>query len=516
MHMLITGADSLLARSFITALPANATVRAVDVAFSEPIPNAENITGHLRDTAFLDVILADITHTVHLASLYTRLADDNASLEEATRGSYQLANAAAAVGVQRILLGSTLDFFAPLWDRYRADESWRPRPRPSLDQLCVYLAEVALREVARVTNVPTLCLRLGKVVDDAHAASHPYDRRWLHVDDAVSALLRGLEVEAEGWRVYHIGAAGERTRVPVAQAGEKAFGYQPRHDFAECWSSEEPTPPFQLPAPIPARPIRKVVVFGAGGPLGASLAEALAPHYTVRLTDVKPVEELMAIPPQSPGAPLPVPPSSPHEWQVVDVRDAEQVHAACAGMDAIVNVSVVRHDPVDAFRVNAIGAYNVMAAAVAHGIQRVVHTGPFMLGPRGDGGYDWDNFLVDDIPPRPGVWWVYLPSKLLGQEICRIFAEHYGLCVPTLTFAQFVNPAVLPRPEGMRISTLAVSWMDAANAIRCALAIDGLPSPYEYMHIGADTPLSVFPNEKAKRLLNWQPRDRFEEVYARR
>jgi hypothetical protein len=36
------------------------------------------------------------------------------------------------------------------------------------------------------------------------------------------------------------------------------------------------------------------------------------------------------------------------------------------------------------------------------------------------------------------------------------------------------------------------------------------------MHIGADTPLGVFPNGKAKRLLDWQPRDDFAEVYARR
>ena len=511
MHLLITGADSLLARALIAALPAGVTVRGVDAAFSAPIPGVETVTGHLRDTDFLAAVLAGVTHIVHLAPLYTRLADDNASLEEATRGSYQLANAAAAAGTQRILLGSTLDFFAPLWDHYLPDESWRPRPQPSLDQLCPYLAEVTLREVARVTALPTLCLRLGAVVDDGYAASHPYDRRWLHVEDGVAALLRGLEVEFEGWRVYHIGAAGERTRVPVAQAGEEPFNYRPRHDFAERWESEVPSPVFQLPAPIPVQPIHKVVVFGAGGPLGAALAEELAPHYTLRLTDVKPVEELMAIPPQSPGAPLPVPPQPPHEWRVVDVRDPAQVLVACAGMDAIVNVSVLRNDPVDAFRVNTNGAFNVMAAALAHNIQRVVHTGPFMLGQRGGGGYDWDTFLVDDIPPRPGVWWVYLPSKLLGQEICRIFAEQYGLSVPTLTFAQFVNPAVLPE----RISTLAVSWMDAANAIRCALAVAGLPSAYEYMHIGADTPLGVFPNEKAKRLLGWQPRDRFEEVYRR-
>ncbi|MBI3958027.1 MAG: NAD(P)-dependent oxidoreductase, partial [Chloroflexi bacterium] len=295
MYLLITGADSLLARAFIAALPAGVTVRAVDAAFAAPIPGAETVTGHLRDTDFLAAILADVTHIVHLAPLYTRLADDNATLEEAMRGTYQLANAAAAAGVQRILLGSSLDFFAPLWDRYLVDESWRPRPQPMLDQLCTYLAEVTVREVTRVTVLPALCLRLGAVVDDAHAATHPYDRRWLHLEDGVAALLRGLEVETEGWRIFHIPAAGDRVRVPVAQAGEEPFNYQPRHDFATRWASEGAIPTFQRPAPIPARPIRNVAVFGAGGPLGAALAEELAPHYTLRLTDVKPVEELMNV-----------------------------------------------------------------------------------------------------------------------------------------------------------------------------------------------------------------------------
>ncbi len=182
MHLLITGADSLLARALIAALPSDVSIRAVDAAFSAPIPGAETHTGHLRDTDFLTTTLADVTHIVNLTPLYTRLADDNATLDEATRGSYQLANASAAAGVQRLILGSTLDFFAPLWENFRADESWRPRPQPTLEQLCPYLAEVALREVARVTNLTTVCLRLGAVVDDVHAASHPYDRRWLHIE----------------------------------------------------------------------------------------------------------------------------------------------------------------------------------------------------------------------------------------------------------------------------------------------------------------------------------------------
>jgi len=184
--------------------------------------------------------------------------------------------------------------------------------------------------------------------------------------------------------------------------------------------------------------------------------------------------------------------------------------AACAGMDAIINCTVLRNDPADAFLVNTLGAYNVMRAAVAHGIQRVVHTGPFMLGAHDRTGYDWDHDIVDDVPPRPGRDWVYFMSKYFGQEICRIFAEAHGLVVPALTFCQFVEPST---PCGPYIHPLTISWGDAARAIRCALETPALPSPFEYFHIGADLPHGVFRNDKAKRLLRWQPHDTLEMHY---
>jgi nucleoside-diphosphate-sugar epimerase len=211
-------------------------------------------------------------------------------------------------------------------------------------------------------------------------------------------------------------------------------------------TASTPSPAAELlPRPIqrsdnPRDTVRRVVVYGAGGPLAAATTELLQHDHVLRLTDARPLVEIVARDePQSPGAPLPHLLDVPHELAVVDVTDYQQVLAAARGMDAIINCTVVRPHPVDAFRVNMLGAYNVMRASVELGIRRVVHTGPFQAGLEHPAGYwdDWD--LVDDVPARPGDQ-LYLLTKLLGQEICRIFAEEHGLNVAALLFCSFVAP----------------------------------------------------------------------------
>ncbi len=248
-----------------------------------------------------------------------------------------------------------------------------------------------------------------------------------------------------------------------------------------------------------------MVIFGAGGPLATATARELAPHYTLRLTDARSIEAILQAPPQSAFAPRPERADASLDWQVVDVTDADQVMRACEGMDAIINCTVIRRDTAGAFRVNAAGAFTVMQAAVANGIRRVVHTGPYLIGREGAAGYDWDVRVVDDVPARPGGYWdLYMHSKLCGQEIVRAFAHQHGLEVPALYFNDFVDPQ---HGDPVPHNPFIISWADAARAIRCALEVPMLPSPFEIMHVNTDAPHGVFPNDKAKRLLNWQPQD---------
>ena len=511
--LLITGADSPLARAVIAALPAGTVLRAADIEFSVPhAPHVDARAGDLRDEAFVAGLLDGVGTVLHLAPIATRLGDDLATLDHATRGSYVLATAAHAAGVRRIVLGGTLDLFEQLPAHYRVSEAWRPRPRPVLGDLCAYLPERTLRELARDGSVATLCLRFGTIVDDAQAAGLPYNRRWLHLDDAVQAVLLALAWDEPGWTIAHITAAGERSKIRLSRRTQTALGYRPQHDFGARWSSEAPDG-IEPAATIGQRQVHKVVIFGAGGPLAAAAAPELAADYTLRLADLRSPEELAAAPPQSPGAPQLQALEAPHETLVVDVTDPQAVLDACRGMDAIINCTVIRTDPVEAFRVNVLGAANVLNAALAHDIRRVVHTGPFLIGLSGAASYVWDDYIVDDVPPRPGSGHdieVYLHSKYLALELCRIYAEHHGFDIPALLFCNFINPEYGRDDE---LHPLSVSWRDAARALKLAL-VAALPSPFEVLHINADLPHGVFPNAKAKRVLGWQPRDDLRSLWS--
>lgn len=257
----------------------------------------------------------------------------------------------------------------------------------------------------------------------------------------------------------------------------------------------------------------KVGVFGAGGPVGAMVAQALDTDYTLRLTDLRDVRDLeRENKPQSKFAPLPKTPQAPHEWQCVDVSDYEQVLTAADGMDALINVSVLRHDLVPAFQVNTIGAYNLMKAAVECGIKRVIHTGPrhTRLGFEGDYWYDFD--VPDEAPLHPGQD-LYALTKLLGGEVVRVFAEKYDLEVLCFLFTSFRPGDGGDASDGSGVHPLTIAWEDTGDPFRLGLQVDSLPSCYEVFDMTVDLPHGKFGTGKAQRLLGWQPKYNFERLY---
>ncbi len=492
-------------------------------------------SGDLRDEAVARPLVEGAEALVHLAPIAPGLPDGTTEqeiMDHATRGSYVLLGAAVAAGVRRVVVGSTLDLFERYPASWAVSETWQPLPDvTNMGQLAAHLAEQSAKQFSHFEPIEVVCLRFGTIVDSQTGADRR-DSRWLHVDDAVQAAVKALTTPLnlrtdtatgrlrQGWRVYHIPGGGQ-TRIPLANAA-RGLDYAPTHNLA----------PTELPAagaaeeagdlsllgprqPVRSRTIRRVVVFGAGGPLAAATSRVLASSYTLRLTDLRPIADIAAEgKPQSPGAPLPEVLPPPHETMEVDVSNFDQVMRACAGMDAIINCTVIRPDPVNAFLVNFIGAYNVMRAAVAHGIRRVVHTGPLQVSSEWPAGYGWDFDVPDDAPARGGTW-LYGHTKFLGQEVVRLFAEAYDLEVPTLYYSSFVNPETA-KPGAGGVHPMSISWDDAGHAMRRALETPTLPSPFEIFHILADLPHGKYSSAKAQRLLGWQPRDSLAHLWARR
>jgi nucleoside-diphosphate-sugar epimerase len=232
----------------------------------------------------------------------------------------------------------------------------------------------------------------------------------------------------------------------------------------------------------------KVLILGGAGMLGPHVIPALAPHYELRVTDI-----------------IPLSLDFQGEFRLVDVASYEQVLAAAEGMEAIINLSVLRRDRKLAFDVNTLGCYHMMKAAVAHGIKRVINTGPhFTLAGATYESFDYE--ISPDIPPQPGTN-LYALTKSLGLEICRVFSETHNINVQTYLFYNFRDPADLT--PGAPIAPFAISWANAAEIFRLGLEIDlnKLPSPCEVFYIFTDMPHGRFSNEKAKRLLGFKPWD---------
>lgn len=534
MRILLTEGQSRLARAFLarTAAADDVFIRVLsDARLEDTAPGIEVLQGDLRDAEVVRAALRDVDAVVHLLPLHlshTASDHDPECLDVVMRGGRILMLAALEAGVRRLILGSSLRLFDRLPAHWKVDELWRPRPEPSLRHLLPWMAELATRELVRRGSMEAICLRFGEIVDGSLDPSLPYDPRWVHVDDAVHGLERALAFDhgqmldagLPDWSVFHVMSADPRSKIrhghetgieERATSASQPFGYAPQIRFDQHAASA--TPPatgggtwqraLTPPAPIASRPIRRVVIFGAGGPMGASTARSMRDSYTLRLTDLRPISEIRSELRARNEYDRIVPPAldAPHESRVVDVRDPDQVMAACEGMDAIINTSVLRMDPVDAFRVSSIGAYNIARAAAAHGIRRIVQTGPLLHLVHGHGSHLWDYQIPVEAPSRPYES-LYFLSKYLGQEIMRVFAEHHDLEVAVMLFWELVNPAVIRHQP-----PFFVSWPDAGRALHRALEVPALPTAYEEFNVSVDLPHGKFDHSKIRRVLGWEPLD---------
>ncbi len=131
------------------------------------------------------------------------------------------------------------------------------------------------------------------------------------------------------------------------------------------------------------------------------------------------------------------------EVRNVDIRQAEEMAAACRGIDTVFHLaampSVPRsiEDPMTSFQVNAAGTLNVMMAAKAAGVRRVV--------------YSASSSAYGDTPTLPKIETMapnpkspYAADKLHGENLCRVFTSAYGLECVALRYFNIFGPKQKP------------------------------------------------------------------------
>ena len=251
----------------------------------------------------------------------------------------------------------------------------------------------------------------------------------------------------------------------------------------------------------------KVLILGSNGMLGPWVSEILKNNHEIIETDLKEID-------------------SNTNFVKVDISDTDEVLNVAEGVDAIINLSVLRTDRKIAFDVNMKGNLNMMLAAEKFKISRIVNTGPHfqVAGPTYE-NYDYE--INPDIPPQPGVN-LYAITKALGQEICKVYTENNPhIYLQTLLFYNFYNDSLNlggernlgkpPQNIGTDLTPFSIRWEDSAEAIKKALEIDldKLPSRIENYFVFADLPHGKFSNKKAKDQLGWKPKYNLKALWDR-
>jgi len=236
--------------------------------------------------------------------------------------------------------------------------------------------------------------------------------------------------------------------------------------------------------------VKKALLLGASGLIAPHIIPGLEAHYDLRLADIKPHPD---------GKPV----------VHVDVTVYEQVLEAARGVDAVMNFTVNRTDPVLSFKVNTLGAYHVMRAAAELGIRKVLHTGPQSI--IGDYRHDFD---VGNVPQRPGAGY-YDITKHLSMEICKVYARAYG--IQTVCF-QFngLGPKPTGPVSGRDFPAFTLVWEDLVNACRLALEVDSVTENFQAFNLHSHLLQGKYSVEKARRILGYEPLEPGERCYRRK
>src|SRR6476469_3089431 len=233
----------------------------------------------------------------------------------------------------------------------------------------------------------------------------------------------------------------------------------------------------------------KVLITGSAGTVGRPLCDELRRRgHAVRAFDRAPTPDV-------------------EDALLGDVADAAAVNAATAGVEVVVHLAAQPHERPfpELLGSNVVGLYNVMDAARAHGVKRVVLASSMMVVS------GWT-----DDPPRPARVDERRPNnhyaltKVWAEQMGELYARRFGISVVAVRLGWMVrNPDEARHMRELKIFDCYVSRADGARAL--ASAVEAPDIQFEIVYAASRGGERVFDMEPARRLLGFEAEQRWPE-----
>jgi NAD+ dependent glucose-6-phosphate dehydrogenase len=195
---------------------------------------------------------------------------------------------------------------------------------------------------------------------------------------------------------------------------------------------------------------KRVLITGAAGRIGASLAEQLRERYELRF------QYHRTVPAQPPV----------RDYIVADIAQYEQIAPAMEGIDAVIHMAgdpSTRGSWESIHQNNIIGAYNVFEAARLAGVRKIVFASTNHVMGMYDRDQQWPVYATQPVRPDS----LYGVSKAFGEALGRHFADQFGLSVICLRIGWF-----LPEPNNEISRWMWLSPRDCAQVTWRAIESD--------------------------------------------
>jgi len=232
-----------------------------------------------------------------------------------------------------------------------------------------------------------------------------------------------------------------------------------------------------------------VLVTGAAGNIGSYYA-AHAPAHHVRRLMVRP------------GGDRPSDLAAHGEVVEAELHDLPRLTQLCRGVDTALHLAA-NPSPVATWDSllpdNIIGTYNLMTAAKAAGVRRVV----FASSIHAVSGYPFDVQVKTSEPVNPGD--LYGVSKCFGEALGRYFAEQEGLSVLVLRIGAFQPRASAADAKKAGLLDAFVSRRDLHQLI--VRSIDDDTLQFAVFHGLSNNRFKRLDVSDARALLGYEPQD---------